>query len=99
MAQIPSMAEEQGFEPWVEFPPQRFSRPSRSAAPALLRTTALIPINYQFINRIKQSRYGTARPTAAIAKSMTSKAFFFKVAQLSVIVADQSAASPSRMTN
>ena len=31
------MAEEQGFEPWVESPPQRFSRPSRSAAPALLQ--------------------------------------------------------------
>ena len=31
------MAEKQGFEPWVELPPQRFSRPSRSAAPALLR--------------------------------------------------------------
>jgi hypothetical protein len=38
-------------------------------------------------------------PLPATAKSMTSKAFFFKVAQLSVIVADQSAASPSRMTN
>lgn len=31
------VAEKQGFEPWVESPPQRFSRPSRSAAPALLR--------------------------------------------------------------
>ena len=33
------LAEEQGFEPWVELPPQRFSRPSRSAAPALLLGT------------------------------------------------------------
>ncbi len=32
------MAEEQGFEPWVGFPPQRFSRPSRSTAPELLRS-------------------------------------------------------------
>ena len=31
------LAEGQGFEPWVESPPQRFSRPSRSAAPASLR--------------------------------------------------------------
>ncbi len=31
------MAEEQGFEPWVGVNPQRFSRPSRSAAPASLR--------------------------------------------------------------
>ena len=42
---------EQGFEPWVEFPPQRFSRPSRSAAPALLRTTVLIPINFRLFNK------------------------------------------------
>ena len=33
-----NLAEKQGFEPWVESPPQRFSRPSRSAAPALLRS-------------------------------------------------------------
>jgi hypothetical protein len=32
-----NLAEEQGFEPWVGLPPQRFSRPSRSTAPALLR--------------------------------------------------------------
>ncbi len=32
------MAEEQGFEPWVELPPQRFSRPSRSTSPALLQS-------------------------------------------------------------
>ncbi len=47
------LAEEQGFEPWVESPPQRFSRPSRSAAPALLRPTSLIPIFYWFFKKIK----------------------------------------------
>ena len=31
------MAERQGFEPWVGSPPQRFSRPPRSTAPASLR--------------------------------------------------------------
>ena len=30
------LAEGQGFEPWVGVSPQRFSRPSRSAAPASL---------------------------------------------------------------
>ncbi len=35
-AKTTRMAEEQGFEPWVELLPQRFSRPSRSTAPALL---------------------------------------------------------------
>ena len=31
------VAERQGFEPWVESPPQRFSRPPRSTTPAPLR--------------------------------------------------------------
>ena len=31
------LAERQGFEPWVGSPPQRFSRPPRSTAPASLR--------------------------------------------------------------
>ena len=31
------MAESQGFEPWVPVKVQRFSRPSRSTAPATLR--------------------------------------------------------------
>jgi hypothetical protein len=34
------MAEGEGFEPSVELPPQRFSRPSHSTALAPLRTTA-----------------------------------------------------------
>ena len=53
------LAEEQGFEPWVEFPPQRFSRPSRSAAPALLLTTPLIPIYYELFKKIR-SRFERA---------------------------------------
>lgn len=32
------MAESQGFEPWVPVKVQRFSRPSRSTAPATLHT-------------------------------------------------------------
>jgi hypothetical protein len=32
------MAERQGFEPWVELPPQRFSRPPHSTALAPLRS-------------------------------------------------------------
>lgn len=28
------LAERQGFEPWVQLPVQRFSRPSRSTTPA-----------------------------------------------------------------
>ncbi len=32
-----NVAEREGFEPSVGLPPQRFSRPSRSAAPASLR--------------------------------------------------------------
>ena len=40
------MAEKQGFEPWVELPPQRFSRPSRSTTPALLRVG---PIDTAFL--------------------------------------------------
>jgi hypothetical protein len=34
-----SVAERQGFEPWVGSPPQRFSRPPRSTTPAPLRLT------------------------------------------------------------
>lgn len=41
MALNNNMAEKQGFEPWVESPPQRFSRPSRSTTPALLRIGAI----------------------------------------------------------
>ena len=33
------LAEREGFEPSVELPPQRFSRPPRSTAPAPLRTS------------------------------------------------------------
>ena len=29
-----NLAERQGFEPWVQLPVQRFSRPSRSTTPA-----------------------------------------------------------------
>jgi hypothetical protein len=32
------LAERQGFEPWVDLRPQRFSRPPRSTTPAPLRT-------------------------------------------------------------
>ena len=33
-----AVAERQGFEPWVDVNPQRFSKPSRSTTPAPLRT-------------------------------------------------------------
>jgi hypothetical protein len=46
------MAERQGFEPWVELPPQRFSRPSHSTTLAPLRNnyynqTVYINENFQ----------------------------------------------------
>ena len=35
------MAERQGFEPWVELPPQRFSRPPHSTTLAPLHNTKI----------------------------------------------------------
>lgn len=52
------MAESQGFEPWVPVKAQRFSRPSRSTAPATLHTIRyaskssilLIQIHHEYYN-------------------------------------------------
>jgi hypothetical protein len=52
-----NLAEEQGFEPWVGSPPQRFSRPSRSTAPALLRTLSGAEALYRYPDFALASRY------------------------------------------
>ena len=48
------MAEKQGFEPWVGLPPQRFSRPSRSTAPALLHVGPIDTVFWQGRQQLRE---------------------------------------------
>ena len=52
------MAEEQGFEPWVDFHLRRFSRPVHSTTLPLLRLGSL---SLSFLIRKARSRFGDIR--------------------------------------